>query len=147
MEKKDISYIWKDKIFWASILIAIIAWTIAAVVMQKVPSLDHVKDKQLDAFLFVILYPIVEEIVFRGLIQENLHKLFRNAGFHSISYANLVASLLFVLLHLFYQSVYWALLVFIPSVLFGYFKDKYQSLQVPILLHCFFNAGYLLVFR
>ena len=30
----------------------------------------------------------------------------------------------------------------LPSLLFGYFKDRYRSLTIPIILHVFYNAGY-----
>ncbi len=34
----------------------------------------------------------------------------------------------------------------LPSLVFGYFKDKYHSLTAPILLHVFYNAGFFWLF-
>jgi len=98
----------------------------------------------LDFFLSMILiYPILEEIVFRGWLQSMLLKkksmIFTWFG---ISLANVTTSIIFVLLHLINQSIVWALLVFIPSLVFGYFKDRYNLLLPSILLHIFYNAGF-----
>ena len=147
MEKKNIKYIWKDKLFLASIIIPVFIWVIYLVFTKQIPSFYFVKNDQLKFSLLVFIIPILEEIVFRGLIQEYLNAKFCNTGIKSISYANLITSILFVSLHLFYQPVYFALLVFIPSIIFGFFKDKYNSLQPPIFLHCFYNAGYFLLIR
>ena len=37
-------------------------------------------------------------------------------------------------------------LVFLPSLVFGFFKDRTGRLTAPILLHSFYNAGFLLLF-
>jgi len=36
--------------------------------------------------------------------------------------------------------------VFFPSLVFGYFKDRTGRLTAPILLHIFYNAGFLWLF-
>ncbi len=94
----------------------------------------------------VLLYPVLEEIVFRGLIQELVHDYLSARVFGPLSAANLITSALFAGMHLFTQPPLWASLVFFPSLVFGFFKDRYHSLTTPILLHVFYNAGYLLLF-
>jgi CAAX protease family protein len=92
----------------------------------------------------LLLYPVVEEFLFRGVIQgwllERPSLATRNFG---ISRANLITSILFVGLHLFNHSPAWALAVLIPSLTFGHFRDRYHGLAIPMLLHIFFNAIYL----
>ena len=56
--------------------------------------------------------------------------------------ANLIVSLLFVLAHLASHSLSWSLLVFIPSLCFGFARDRFGSVYSPIALHTFYNTGY-----
>jgi len=63
-----------------------------------------------------------------------------------LSVANLMTSLVFVLAHLIYSHWIWALLVFFPSIIFGYLKERHQSLLSPILMHCFYNFGFFWLF-
>jgi membrane protease YdiL (CAAX protease family) len=34
--------------------------------------------------------------------------------------------------------------VFVPSLVFGHFRERHESLVTPMLLHSFFNLTYLL---
>jgi len=98
--------------------------------------------------LLVMLYPLLEEIVFRGLIQGELMRkpLLRRAHF-GISRANLLTSLLFTVAHLLNHPPLMAMLVFAPSLLFGYFRDRHDGWLTPsILLHSWYNCGYFLIF-
>ena len=92
----------------------------------------------------VLLYPLVEELLFRGFIQAELlrHRLtaIRHLG---ISRANMLTSILFVGLHLIHQAPLWALSVLVPSLVLGHFRERYDSLLAPMLLHILFNATWL----
>ena len=59
--------------------------------------------------------------------------------------ANLIVSLLFVLAHLASNSISWSLLVFVPSLCFGFARDRFGSVYPAITLHAFYNAGYFLL--
>ncbi len=101
----------------------------------------------LDLWLFLSLVsvqPLLEEIVFRGWLQGwFMEKEWGRCCLLKISSANMVTSALFVAMHLFYHAPLMALLVFVPSLLFGYFRDRYDGWLLPsILLHCFYNLGY-----
>jgi membrane protease YdiL (CAAX protease family) len=90
--------------------------------------------------LLVLFYPIIEELSFRGMIQEYLsHKVGEYKGIAGISLANILTSMLFVLMHFMYHAPVWALLVFFPSLVFGYFKEHFSSVIPSILLHSFYN--------
>ena len=93
-----------------------------------------------------MVYPVLEEIVFRGLLQELVHDYISPRCFGPLSVANLLTSLLFTAMHFLYHAPLWAALVFLPSLVFGFFKDRTGRLIAPILLHGFYNAGFLLLF-
>ena len=98
-------------------------------------------------FLWPVLFsPVVEEILFRGILQEFIRDYFTEKFLGPLSLANLVTSLIFASLHFFFQPALWAALVFFPSLVFGHFKDRSGKLTGPIILHAFYNAGFLWVF-
>jgi len=94
-------------------------------------------------FFLVFLYPMIEELIFRGLVQEYIEKkISKNTILKALSWANIFTSLLFVLMHFIYHSPIWAMLVFFPSLVFGYFKERYEHIIPSILLHSFYNLWY-----
>lgn len=94
-------------------------------------------------FILILFYPIVEELIFRGFIQESLGR--KTEQFKSIyvfSVANILTSVLFVLIHTLHHPLLWAALTFVPSLIFGYFKERYTSVLPSIALHMFYNFTY-----
>jgi membrane protease YdiL (CAAX protease family) len=75
-----------------------------------------------------------------------LHDRISSRSFGPLSVANLLTSVLFTALHFIYHAPAWAALVFLPSLVFGFFKDRTGGLTAPILLHVFYNAGFLWLF-
>ena len=94
----------------------------------------------------VLVYPVLEEIVFRGLIQELVHDYLSKKSLGPVTIANLLTSILFTGLHFLYHPPLWAALVFFPSLVFGFFKERTRGLAAPISLHVFYNAGFLWLF-
>lgn len=93
---------------------------------------------------FVLLWPVVEELLFRGVIQRELLRLPALAKiFAGISGANALTSVLFASLHLVNHPPLWAAAVLVPSLVLGYTLERYQRLLVPMLLHSLFNATWL----
>ena len=91
----------------------------------------------------ILLQPIIEEISFRGWIQGFL--LGRDIGNHRwwlISSANVITTLLFGVIHLVYHTPIWAFLVTLPSLLYGYFRERFDSVIPAIVLHIFYNLTY-----
>jgi membrane protease YdiL (CAAX protease family) len=84
---------------------------------------------------------VLEEIVFRGLLQELVRDLLSRAMYGPLTVANLLTSLCFTGAHFFHPPLE-AALVFFPSLVFGFFKERTDSLVAPVLLHAFYNAGY-----
>lgn len=97
--------------------------------------------------LVALAYPVLEEIVFRGMLQEWLRERWPNFGpTAGITGANLLTSAIFSAAHGLAHPLPWALATFMPSLVFGYFKDKSGTLSQSIVLHIFYNAGYFLIF-
>lgn len=107
---------------------------------------------------FLLVHPVIEEWIFRGIIQGELLRRSRSRsrsqgqwkidriGFPpvGISHANLITTLLFCLAHFLAQPGGWALAVAVPSLVLGHFRERFGRLSVPIVLHGLFNAVYLL---
>jgi len=94
----------------------------------------------------ILLQPLVEELLFRGLLQGKLAA--RSWGRRQVggfTLANLLASLLFTALHFASHPPLWAAGVLLPSLLYGYFRDRHDSVVPAIALHVFYNAGYFLL--
>ena len=94
-------------------------------------------------FFLIFLYPIVEELAFRGVIQEYIAtKTKQYPSFFHLSIANLLTSILFVIIHFVHHEPIWAILTFFPSLVFGYFKERYSHIASSIVLHMFYNLCY-----
>lgn len=92
-------------------------------------------------FFLIIFYPVIEEFAFRGVIQEYIASKTKQYGpFFYLTIANIVTSILFVAMHFVHHPPLWALLVFVPSLVFGYFKEQYGHIGASIFLHMFYNA-------
>ena len=98
-------------------------------------------------FLSVALWhPLFEELLFRGIVQGYVLQSIRcQKTWNGLSLANFVTSLLFAMAHLASHSVSWSLLVFLPSLCFGFVRDRFGSVYPSIALHAFYNTGYFLL--
>jgi tetratricopeptide (TPR) repeat protein len=93
----------------------------------------------LAAFLSVVVVgPVVEEILFRGLIYGALEKRLRVSG------AILASSFVFALVHL--QVVYF-FPIFCLGIVLGWARWKANSLGLPILIHVLNNGFALILLR
>jgi membrane protease YdiL (CAAX protease family) len=59
---------------------------------------------------------------------------------------NIVTSIVFTGFHFIAHPPGWAIAVIIPSLVFGFFRDRYQHVLPAIILHVFYNSGYFLLF-
>jgi uncharacterized protein len=95
--------------------------------------------------LLILVYPILEEVVFRGMIQPALHRRIRHPGFGPLSVANIVTSVIFAIAHLPAHGVLQSALVFGPSLLFGLFRDRHGTVASAAVLHVSWNAASVLI--
>jgi membrane protease YdiL (CAAX protease family) len=94
--------------------------------------------------LLVVVYPLLEEVVFRGLIQPALIKPTRGRGFGPLTLANGLTSVLFAAMHLLTHPPLHSAAVLLPSLVFGAFRDRSGSVLPGMLLHVSWNAALLL---
>lgn len=135
----------KDRLFQLALFAAVIVWTGLWFTVIPTFSADQVSVLRLVA-LTVLWYPLVEEILFRGIIQKFFaDKSWGNKPIAGLSIANWLTSLLFVLAHFWYQPAMWAVSVFIPSLAYGFFRDRYASIYPSIVLHSFYNGGFVYI--
>jgi len=91
-------------------------------------------------FLATLVFPVCEEVIFRGLIQGELLRIaVMTRRFAGISIANLLTSALFSIGHALVFGSLMALLVLPASMIFGGFYDRYRSVYLPIFLHGWYN--------
>ncbi|HKJ87252.1 MAG TPA: JDVT-CTERM system glutamic-type intramembrane protease [Gammaproteobacteria bacterium] len=136
----------KDPRFWAAMAAGPLFWLGLFGAGTAVADPAWVLQRP-SAFLRVaLLFPVAEEAVFRGFLQGELAHRLPRVGIGPLTAANLLTSVLFSLLHLLAHSPLWAAGVFLPSLAFGYFKDRYGGLAAPIALHAWYNAGYFALF-
>ena len=92
-------------------------------------------------FFLIVFYPVIEELAFRGVIQEYIAiKTKQYPSLYCFTIANILTSLLFVAMHFVHHVPLWAILVFVPSLIFGYFKEQFGHIGYSIFLHMFYNA-------
>jgi membrane protease YdiL (CAAX protease family) len=103
------------------------------------------QDADLLSLLSLVLWaPIIEELAFRGVVQGWLtSSATGRRTLFGLSLANAIAAFSFTAWHLLYRTDPIAWLVFIPALVFGYFRDRYGSLVPCILLHAAYNAALL----
>ena len=133
----------KDRWFGLALLAGILVWLVLWITL--IPTFK-VEQDSLGTLVFttVIWYPVLEEILFRGILQGAFIKeSWGRKSFAGLSTANLLASLLFVCAHFFYYPAIWAIAVLFPSLVFGFFRDRYSSIYPCIFLHVFYNSGFI----
>jgi hypothetical protein len=135
-----------DRQFILALLAGVVVWLgFWLVVPGWLPSLGFHANFLI--FLSLVLWqPVLEELLFRGIIQgQFLARAWGGKMRWGLTHANLLTSVLFVLAHTLYHPPLWAFAVFVPSLVFGHFRDRYGSIYPALLLHVFYNAGYFLL--
>jgi membrane protease YdiL (CAAX protease family) len=92
-----------------------------------------------------IAWPLLEELAFRGVLQPWLARTGWGARENwGITTANVTTSVLFAAAHLASDDPALAAGTFVPSLVFGYFRDRYGAIAPGAVLHVFYNAGWFL---
>ena len=90
----------------------------------------------------VLVQALMEEWVFRGLLQSQLFRLSAGRRIALLSWANLCTTGVFVAVHLVAQPLAWALAVALPSLVLGHLRDRFGSPWPGVLVHAYYNAGF-----
>lgn len=83
---------------------------------------------------------LIEELFFRFMLQEMGERLLKNrAALGPVTWANIMASAAFSSMHLLRQPLFWAVMTFVPSLIFGVAWNRYKSVLPVFLIHFSFN--------
>ena len=98
---------------------------------------------------FIITYPIIEEIIFRGLILPNLKQFFGSTEViqvfnMSVTIPVIVSAILFAICHLQYYklsalSIRFMIIAFLGGIFLGAMTEMTQSILLALILHITFN--------
>jgi membrane protease YdiL (CAAX protease family) len=134
---------YKDPLFLSALGAAILFWFILGLYNGAWHPMQA-REVLSSRFLFLsLLQPLIEELLFRGFLQSQwIQTQWGKSSWLGFSAANLMTSLLFTLGHFASHPPAWAIAVFFPSIIFGYFRERHDSLYPSIFLHVFYNAGY-----
>lgn len=94
----------------------------------------------------VLVQPLLEELVFRGILQGQalawLSRQGRPRRTGPLTWANVLVTVAFVLLHLRAQPLAWALAVAVPSLVLGHLRERFNSVWPAVGVHAVYNAGF-----
>lgn len=123
----------------AGMVVWLAFWLVFPGLLQAVPLCANVP-----LLLSLVLWqPVLEELLFRGVVQGQFRLgVWGGEKRWGMTHANLLTSVLFVFAHAFYQPPLWAVAVFVPSLVFGYFRDRYGNIYPSMALHVYYNTGF-----
>lgn len=138
---------WTDNYFLVALIAAPVVWALLFSGLQPAIDLTWPSRAPGRFLLLVLAYPVLEEVVFRGAVQGALlARAHARRAVYGLTLANLYTSLIFTALHFFSHPPVWAISVMVPSLVFGYFRDRHGRIATPIALHVFYNAGFFWIF-
>lgn len=105
------------------------------------PLYQSVSSVWLLVFAMVIVAPLYEELVFRGILWSAISEQFVTSQlrYHGAIVASLVTSLIFAMIHLQY-GIYEISTIVVLALLFCYARVKSGSLLLPMLMHMINNG-------
>ena len=118
----------------------IIVFYCAYLEVLQPPEIEH----PLSVLAAVVLFPILEELVFRGLLWDlwDYFKRVKSSYLGMLAVKNCCISVCFSMLHIFNFGLLGGFLVFIPSLWLGWLKDRSGSTKTCCLVHILWNAGF-----
>jgi uncharacterized protein len=136
---------YRDGFYVAAVLAGAVFWFALALFVALRP-LKPAEILSWPFFTLTCWQPWWEECLFRGVIQGELRRWpWGGKAWHGVTRANVLTSCLFCLAHWWSHPPGWAVAVIIPSLIFGYCRDRYACLYSSIALHAFYNAGYFML--
>ena len=136
----------KDPLIISGFIFAPIFWLVLYFVSPPADDRTWLLFAPIWYFKLVFIFPILEEMVFRGLVQTTIFGFLRKIKLGPLTLSNIIASFAYFSFNAMNNVPMWLGMILIPSLFFGYLKDKYHTLKQPILMHAYFNAGFFLIF-
>jgi membrane protease YdiL (CAAX protease family) len=137
----------RDPQLWWAVAAAPLAWLAGHLWLAPATDWAWPLHQPRDLLFLGLVYPVVEEVVFRGILQGRLReRAMMRRRFLGLSGANLLTSAVFTALHFLAHPPLAALAVLAPSLVFGHFRDRHGDLRAPIGLHMYYNIGYFWIF-
>ena len=131
-----------DWLLGAAFLAAPFYWWILTLFASSAPAPAASSRDPGRLLLLILVYPVLEEIVFRGALQGWLRRMTWGLKHRfNVTVANVLTSALFTAAHLIRRPNIWSAGIVLPSLVFGFFRDRYGNLYAPIALHIFYNSG------
>ncbi|MFJ8530375.1 lysostaphin resistance A-like protein [Bacillus sp. NPDC094106] len=141
------NYVFRLPIHYESIVLLILIAAITNIFISRYSGYKPSGKKNI--LNFVIMYPIFEEVIFRGMIIPMLNNSFPIYPLYEIFYIPvtvqiLISSFLFAVAHLQYYSfnqtsIKFMLFAFLGGIIFGMITDYSLSIVFSIFLHVEFN--------
>ncbi|MDP7980629.1 CPBP family intramembrane glutamic endopeptidase [Bacillus sp. WLY-B-L8] len=141
------NYVFRLPIHYEPIVLLILITAITNIFISRYSGYKPIGKKNI--LNFVIIYPIFEEVIFRGMIIPILNNSFPIYPFYEIAYIPvtvpiLISSFLFAIAHLQYYSfnqtsIKFMLFAFFGGIIFGMITDYSLSIIFSIFLHVEFN--------
>lgn len=134
----------RDPLFWLALAAGAV---VAAGIGHWVPveAFPAISPIAWPVIAMVLVYPVLEELAFRGLLQGWLLSYPWGRGSRlGVTAANLLTTAAFSALHFLHHPPAWAALVAVPSLVFGFFRDRSGTVLPAIILHAAYNLFYVL---
>ncbi len=141
------NYVFRLPTHYESIVVLILIAVITNIFISRYSGYNPSGKKNI--LNFVIMYPIFEEVIFRGMIIPILNNSFSIHPYFEIAYIPvtlpiLISAFLFAVSHLQYYrfnqtSIKFMLFAFLGVIIHGMITDSSLSIFFPILLHVEFN--------
>jgi uncharacterized protein len=142
----SISRLAHDRQFTAALAAGPVAWIVLALALNVQPNPAGILGDPVRVLSFILAWPLLEEVLFRGGIQPTLLRTRWGAReAWGVTTANVATSVLSALAHLATQTPEWAAAAFVPALVFGHFRERYGSIAPGAALHVFYSAGYFLL--
>lgn len=90
----------------------------------------------------VFIFPVLEEFVFRGILLREFERMTTRCVAKHLTLANLLSTMIFVLVHWLNRDMTVAFLVLVPSLLLGKLYELSRSVSLCICIHGIWNAFY-----
>ncbi|MCU4716005.1 CPBP family intramembrane metalloprotease [Bacillus cereus] len=141
------NYVFRLPIYYEPIVLLILSTAITNIFISRYSGYKPSGKKNI--VNFVIMYPIFEEVIFRGMIIPILNNSFPKYPIYEIAYIPvtvpvLISSFLFAVAHLQYYSfnqtsIKFMLFAFLGGIIYGMITDYSLSIVFSIFLHVEFN--------